>query len=72
MCNSRRVSGPDVDELQLAVRASETLRRYGFCEADPWDWRDSSRAAQLLPQLRLRREELRASLNNTGVPTAKP
>ena len=31
-------------ELRLRAAASETLRRHGFCEADPWSREDARRA----------------------------
>ena len=60
-------------ELQLAVRASETLRRYGFCDDDAWVPEDRDRAAKILDHLKVRREQLRDSLkHSSGVPTAQP
>ena len=38
-------------ELRLLAQASTTLRRYGFCEADPWTREDAEVAARLLQGL---------------------
>ena len=41
-------------ELRLLTKFSRTLRRYGFCEADPWSDAERSVADELLAALRAR------------------
>jgi hypothetical protein len=58
-------------ELRLEARASETIRKYGFCEApgEQWTAGDRDRASALLARLRAVREKRRASLRQLARPT---
>ena len=49
-------------ELLLEARASDTIRKYGFCEADLWTPEDSKRAQALLERLENVRESRRSAL----------
>ena len=55
-------------ELRLQAKASGTIRKYGFCEADGEQWSESERrrADTLLSRLRAVREMQRARLVPTG------
>ena len=55
-------------ELRLQAKASHTIRKYGFCEAEgeQWSGADSGRAAALLENLRVEREQQRARLRQLG------
>ena len=39
-------------ELRCEARASRTLRRYGYCEADKWSDREAADARELLDSLK--------------------
>ena len=52
-------------ELRTEARASRTLRKYGYCEADLWTGEESRMAAQLLDGLVVAREEQKRRLTNT-------
>jgi hypothetical protein len=49
-------------ERRLRAKASHTLRKYGFCKADPWSERESRIAAELIRRLDAVGAKQRASL----------
>jgi ATP-dependent DNA helicase PIF1 len=58
-------------ELRLEARASETIRKYGFCraEGEQWSAEDRDRATALLARLKVVREKQRASMKQLARPT---
>jgi len=53
-------------ELRTEARASRTLRKYGYCEADLWTGEESRMAAQLIDGLVVAREEQKLRLTKVG------
>merc|ERR1712185_439329 len=53
----------------MQAKFSRTLRRYGFCEADPWTAAEADAADLLLRGLRAKGQMQRASLAATGKPS---
>ena len=53
-------------ELRQEARASRTLRRYGFCEADLWTVEERTAADELLRGLKVIASEQRERLRNQG------
>ena len=54
-------------ELRQGVRASKTLRRYGYCEADLWTEEERALADELLKGLKVERDQQRERLRNQGL-----
>ena len=54
-------------ELRHEARASRTLRRYGFCEADWWSKEESAMAEELLVGLKTVADEQRERVRNSGM-----
>ena len=52
-------------ELKQEARASRTLRRYGYCEADLWTEQEASVADELINGLRMIAKEQRRRLENS-------
>ena len=52
-------------ELKQEARASRTLRRYGYCEADLWIEQEASVADELINGLRMTAKEQRGRLENS-------
>jgi hypothetical protein len=50
-------------ELQLRVKFSRTLRKYGFCEEDPWNERDAAIAERILARLEVEASKQRQREN---------
>jgi hypothetical protein len=55
-------------ELRQRARASRTLRKYGFCEADVWIAQEREEAGVLLKGLDVVRAQQKESLRNAGRP----
>ena len=55
-------------ELRLQARFSRTLRKYGFCEADPWTREEAAAAEELLMGLRAKGQLQRSAISNSGKP----
>ena len=55
--------------LRMTARASHTLRKYGFCEANPWTSAESDVATEMLRGLKAVASLQRVRLQNTGRPT---
>jgi len=55
-------------ELRQEARASRTLRRYGFCEADLWSAEEREAASAMLSGLMLTAKERRNGLRDSGRP----
>ena len=53
-------------ELKMEARASWTLRKYGFCEADLWSAEEAGLAADLVKALKRIAEQQRDRLKRTG------
>jgi len=53
-------------ELKMEARASWTLRKYGFCEADLWSGKEAGFAEDLLNGLKRIAEQQRDRLKSTG------
>ena len=53
-------------ELRLRAQASTTLRKYGFCEADPWGREDAEIAQRLLEGLQAVGDQRRKFLGHAG------
>ena len=53
-------------ELRQEARASRTLRRYGFCEADIWTAEERAGASELIEGLKFVANEQRERLRNHG------
>ena len=53
-------------ELRQEARASRTLRRYGYCEADLWTAEERTAADELLRGLKVLAAEQRERLRNNG------
>ena len=53
-------------ELRQEARASRTLRRYGFCEADCWSREEAALAEELVKGLRVVADEQRGRLRHSG------
>jgi hypothetical protein len=53
-------------ELRQEARASRTLRRYGFCEADLWTKEEASAAEELLKGLKVTASEQRDRMRGQG------
>ena len=59
-------------ELRLKAKASDTLRRYGFCTADPWGREDAAVAERLLGRMRVAAAQARRSAGLIGDDDAWP
>lgn len=55
-------------ELRLQARFSRTLRKYGFCRADPWTREEAAAAEELLKGLRAKGQMQRSAISQTGKP----
>ena len=55
-------------ELRQLARASRTLRKYGYCEADAWSITERDDAALLLKGLEMKRAQQLEALRNGGRP----
>ena len=53
-------------ELRQEARASSTLRKYGYCEADLWTAEEQAAAEALLGGLKTSAREQKARLEGTG------
>jgi len=53
-------------ELRLQAQASATLRKYGFCEADPWTREEAEMATRLLQGLQAVGDDRRRRLGKRG------
>ena len=59
-------------ELRLKAKASATLRRYGFCAADPWEREEAAVAERLLGHMRVAAAQARRSAGLVGDDDAWP
>ena len=56
-------------DLGLQAKFSRTLRKYGFCEADPWTREEAAGAAQLLKGLEAKGALQRSAMQGAGMPS---
>ena len=67
-CHKARFRSRRRFELRLQARFSRTLRKYGFCEADPWTREEAAAAEELLKGLRAKGQLQRAAISHSGKP----